>query len=208
MSHTLDLAPYFEQEAETRTADFWFDPLCPWAWMTSRWILEAATVRSITVNWHVMSLAELNGKDPANEEAWGPVRVVIAAEQAYGSDVVLPLYTALGTRFHVADQPRNRSTIESALVAAGLPPGLAGAAGDPALDSAVRASHEFATDLVGRDVGAPVISVGGSAIFGPVVSPAPQGEAAGLLWDGVLLVTQTEGFFELKRSRTREPSLG
>ena len=202
------------QAADGRSVvDFWFDPLCPWAWMTSRWILEAATVRALDVRWHVMSLAYLNaGKDDVPEqyrqflaEAWGPVRVCIAAEQAHGSDVLLPLYTALGTRYHVAGRGRDAAVIEEALAEVGLPLELASAAGSDGFDQALKESHHAGMDQVGEEVGTPVISVGGVAFFGPIVSPAPRGEAAGVLWDGVLAVAGTDGFFELKRSRTRDP---
>ena len=200
--------------ADATVADFWFDPLCPWAWITSRWILNAAEVRDLEVRWHVMSLAELNaGRDDLPEQyreflaqAWGPVRVVVAAEQAHGSGVVGPLYTALGTRFHVQGEARDRDTIAKALADAGLPADLVDAADDDSHDEALRASHYAGMDLVGMDVGTPVIAVDGVAFFGPVVTPAPKGEAAGRLWDGVLAVAGTEGFFELKRTRDAEPS--
>jgi 2-hydroxychromene-2-carboxylate isomerase len=192
--------------------DFWFDPICPWAWLSSRWLLEAATVRDLDPHWHVMSLAVLNeGRDlpedyqRAMEAAWGPVRVCIAAAQQHGDDVLLPLYTALGTRFHLEQEPRERSTVEAALAEVGLPTDLADAMTSTAYDDAVRASHHDGMDRVGMDVGTPVISVRGVSFFGPVVTPAPQGEDAGRLWDGVLLVAGTDGFFELKRSRDRKP---
>ncbi|MGA2837175.1 MAG: DsbA family protein [Acidimicrobiales bacterium] len=195
-------------------ADFWFDPLCPWAWIASRWILNAGQVRDFDVRWHVMSLAYLNaGRDDLSEEykellatAWGPVRVVVAAEQAHGPEVVLPLYTALGTRFHVNGEERDRSTVEKALADVGLPTGLADAMDTDAYDEAVKASHHLGMDQVGMDVGTPVIAVEGVAFFGPVVTPAPKGEAAGRLWDGVLAVAGTDGFYELKRTRTAPPS--
>jgi 2-hydroxychromene-2-carboxylate isomerase len=193
--------------------DFWFDPLCPWAWIASRWMLEVEKVRPVTTRWHVMSLAVLNeGKDvpePYREfmaQAWGPVRVAIASEQKLGPDVLLPLYTALGTRFHHEKAPIDRATIEAALAEAGLPADLADAMDDSAgYDEALRASHADGMDRVGYEVGTPVISVDGASFFGPVVSPIPRGDAAARLWDGVLLVAGTDGFFELKRSRTREP---
>lgn len=193
-------------------ADFWFDPICPWAWMTSRWMLEVERVRPVSTAWHVMSLAYLNrDKDlPADyrkgmDEAWGPVRVVIAAARAHGQEVMLPLYTALGTRYHLQQSPKTRATLEAALTEVGLPNALADAADDTAFDEELIASHHSGMDQVGTEVGTPVISVNGVAFFGPVVSPAPRGEAAGRLWDGCVLVAGTDGFFELKRTRTRGP---
>ena len=200
-------------EQELTPVDFWFDALCPWAWITSRWMLEVQQVRPVEVTWHAMSLAVLNeGKADMSEryqelmaQAWGPMRVVVAAEQKFGPSVVEPLYTALGNRFHLEKAPKDRATIEAALAEAGLPADLADAMDSTEYDDALRASHRDGIERVGYEVGTPVISVNGTSIFGPVVSPIPRGEAAARLWDGVLLVTQTDGFFELKRSRTRDP---
>jgi 2-hydroxychromene-2-carboxylate isomerase len=200
-------------EQERTVVDFWFDPLCPWAWITSRWVLEVEKVRPVEPRWHVMSLSVLNeDKEDLPEQyregmrqAWGPVRVSIAAEAKYGADVLGPLYTALGTRFHNEHLPRDRDTIEAALAEAGLPAELADAMDSTEYDDAVRASHAEGIDRVGYDVGTPVITVNGTSVFGPVVSPIPRGEAAAKLWDGVLLIAGTDGFFELKRSRTRDP---
>jgi 2-hydroxychromene-2-carboxylate isomerase len=193
--------------------DFWFDPVCPWAWITSRWLLEVQQLRPVRPRWHVMSLSVLNEGKPGLPEgyaeflatAWGPVRVCIAAEQKAGPEALGPLYTALGTRFHQEKQPRERQVIEAALAEAGLPASLADAMDSPEFDEALRASHADGMDRVGYEVGTPVISVEGTSFFGPVVSPIPRGAAAARLWDGVLLVAKTDGFFEIKRSRTRDP---
>jgi 2-hydroxychromene-2-carboxylate isomerase len=197
---------------ESATADFWFDPVCPWAWIASRWMLEVQQVRPVEVRWHVMSLAVLNdGRELPEKyqqvmaEAWGPVRVVTAAIAEHGDGVALPLYTALGNRFHHEERPRDRATVIEALREVGLPERLADAMDDPGWDAALKESHHAGMDPVGYEVGTPVIHVEGTAFFGPVVSPVPRGEDAGRLWDGVRLVAGTDGFFELKRSRTRDP---
>ncbi|MGH3423565.1 MAG: disulfide bond formation protein DsbA [Nocardioidaceae bacterium] len=196
-----------------KIADLWFDPLCPWAWMTSRWMLEVEKVRPIETRFHVMSLSVLNeGKDDLPEDyremldrGWGPVRVCIAAAQQHGDDVLHGLYTALGTRKHVQGREYDRATVQEALAEVGLPTSLADAMDSTEYDDDLRKSHQTGIDLVGQDVGTPVISVEGTAFFGPVVSPAPKGEAAGRLWDGVVLVAGTDGFYELKRTRDRDP---
>ena len=203
------------------TADMWFDPRCPWAWITSRWLLEVEQVRPIDVKFHVMSLSVLNeGRDdlsPKYKEGlvkgWEPVRIAIAAEQEHGNDVLRPLYTALGTRIHHEKQPLGPELYRSALAEAGLPESLADAATSTEYDLAVRESHNAGMKPVGLDVGTPVIHVPGLeghqvAFFGPVVTPAPKGEAAGRLWDGTLLVASTPGFFELKRTRDVAPIFG
>jgi 2-hydroxychromene-2-carboxylate isomerase len=200
-------------DTDTETVDFWFDPLCPWAWITSRWVLEVVPQRPIAVNWHIMSLAYLNADKEISEDyrralstAWGPVRVCMAAAQKYGDEVLLPLYTALGTKFHNEKRERDRETIEAALAEAGLPAELADAMDDTSYDEAIKKSHHSGMDQVGYEVGTPVISVNGVAFFGPVITPIPRGEAAAKLWDGVLVVAGTDGFYELKRTRDRGPT--
>jgi hypothetical protein len=200
------------------SVDMWFDPKCPWAWIASRWLLEVERVRDVRVRFHVMSLALLNeGREGLEEwyaewlrDAWGPVRVAIAAERAYGNEVLRGLYTALGDRIHREKAPIGRDLYLAALAEAGLPAALADAADGTAHDEALLASQHAGLDPVGEDLGTPAIHVPGPdgeliAFFGPVVSPVPRGEAAGRLWDGVLLAAGTDGFFELKRARTRRP---
>lgn len=193
-------------------ADFWFDPACPWAWLTSRWILEVEQVRDVQVSWHIMSLAYLNSNKEVSEQykakllaAWGPVRIICAAKAAHGDSVVLPLYNAYGDLIHLQKNEISAELHELVLAQVGLPAELATAATDTAWDEAVKLSHHAGMDQVGEDVGTPVIAVAGAAFFGPVISPAPKGEAAGKLWDGVLACAQYPGFFELKRSRTVGP---
>ncbi len=192
-------------------ADFWFDPRCPFAWITSRWILEVERVRDIEVHWHVMSLAYLNqDKDIPDDyremlkTAWGPVRVCIKAEQEHGSEVLAPLYTAFGTRIHVEQQEFDKQVAVDALRDAGLPEALAEAWDDSSLDEAVAKSHHEGMDAVGDDVGTPTIHINGTAFFGPVITKAPRGEEAGTLWDGCVAVASYPLFFELKRSRSAD----
>jgi len=196
---------------------FWFDPVCPWAWITSRWMLEVERVRPVRTDWRIMSLAYLNltqheGKGLSEDylermgRAWGPVRVCAAAAQHSGPEVLGPLYTAMGTRFHVQGRREDPEVIPDALAEAGLPRSLASAATSTEFDELIKKSHHEAFDDVGLDVGTPVIRIRGKALFGPVITPAPKGEAAGRLWDGLVLVTDADGFFELKRTRDRRPA--
>jgi hypothetical protein len=196
----------------TETVDFWFDPICPWAWMTSRWMLEVEKVRPVKTVFHVMSLSVLNdGRDISEDyrsmlaAGWAPVRVALAVEEQYGQEQLRAFYTAIGTRIHLEQQGFGRDTIEGALRDVGLPPELADAGDVGDNDEALRASHHAGMDPVGYDVGTPVIHVGKVAFFGPVMSPAPKGEEAGKVYDGVLALASYEGFFELKRTRAVGP---
>src|SRR5690625_3904278 len=193
--------------------DFWFDPTCPWAWMTSRWITEVEKVRDIEVTWHIMSLAVLNeGRelDPdyreAIDRAWGPVRVINAARIKHGEQYVKPLYDAIGTRFHPEGRGREiEDVLRESLEDVGLPADLVNYADSDELDESLRASHHEGISRVGEDVGTPVVAVNDVAFFGPVITPAPKGEEAGKLFDGVVAVASYPGFYELKRTRTQGP---
>ena len=203
--------------AERVPVDFWFDPICPWAWLTSRWILEVEKVRPIEVRWHVMSLAVLNeGRDVPPHylemmgRAWLPVRAIMAAQQDHGDAVIGDLYTAVGTRIHPGGEEDWAKAVGESLSELELSADYLVVAETDRFDEQLRASHAEGIDLVGQDVGTPVIAVPGPegrpiGIFGPVVTPVPRGEAAGRLWDGTLLVASTPGFFELKRTRTVDP---
>lgn len=193
------------------TADFWFDPLCPFAWITSRWILEVEQVRDVRVRWHAMSLYFLNKDRDLSPDYQARIarglpigRVLVATEQQVGNQALLPLYTALGTRIHHEKQELGPDLVEAALAEAGLPAELVEAMDDTSYDDALLASHLEAIDRVGDEVGTPTISFNGSAFFGPVLTRIPRGEDAGRLWDGTIAVADFPYFFEIKRTRTGE----
>lgn len=219
----LGLMTDASRNAAPTRVEMFFDPICPWAWMTSRWLMEVQEVRDIEVTWSLMSLAVLNdGRDlPADyaehmRYAWGPARVVSAAMAAHGEDKAKALYDAMGTRLHPGGRSLEEeadAVIAEALQEVGLPVELAevafpegvGTVVEDEITADLRARQQRVIDLVGDDVGTPVIALEGTAFFGPVVSPAPKGEDAARLWDGAVLVASTPGFFEIKRSRDVGP---
>lgn len=210
---------------DTVRVDFWFDPSCPYTWLTSRWMLEVERVRQVTVRWRVMSLSVLNeGRDDDPEGdpegfLWRPARVCAAVQLRYGHDALGRFFTALGVRLH---HHGRWDDVAGALSETGLPRGLAAVAESTAFDDALRASHDEGIALVGDHFGTPILAVthgdvrdsdvtdgGGdrAAFFGPVISRVPRGEQAGRLWDGTLLVAATPGFHELKGTAHEPPEL-
>lgn len=203
--------------ADKTRVDFWFDPICPWCWMTSRWIKEVQTQRDIEVTWHPFSLSVLNeGRDlPSGyrkhmDQGWGPARLATAVAENYGQEQLDALYTALGEAIH--HQQINKGdkdfaqAIEVALAQAGLPADLAQVAQSQDYDQAMRASTAAGLEAAGGDdIGVPLMSINGVTFFGPVMSPAPTGEEALKVFDGALALASYPGFFELKRPRTVGP---
>ncbi|KUP26428.1 mycothiol-dependent nitroreductase Rv2466c family protein [Kocuria rhizophila] len=196
--------------AEKQHVDFWFDPLCPWAWMTSRWMEEVVRVRDVEVDWKIISLGILNEDNPDNhhhgrQDSMWLVRVVEAAAQQHGDEYRKKLYDAMGTRRHPGGMEDLEQIITESLAEVGLPAELASAKDSTDYDAALRASTDEARAVAGKDIGTPVIAVNGTGFFGPVFTPAPKGEEAGKVWDGALALASYPGFYELKRGREKGP---
>lgn len=199
--------------AERTHVGFWFDPICPFAWATSRWIKEVEKVRDIDVTWHVMSLAVLNeGRDLPEDyqdsmnRAWAPVRVIMAAAAAHGEEYKDKLYTAMGEMIHYEKMEDREQVVRLALEKVGLPAELAEAGTTDANDEALRASHSEGIEKVGQDVGTPIVEVDGVAFFGPVITRIPKGEDAGRMFDAAVQLASFPYFFEMKRTRTESPT--
>ncbi|WP_263480184.1 disulfide bond formation protein DsbA [Curtobacterium sp. TXMA1] len=180
--------------------------------MTSRWVGEVERQRPIDVTWRVMSLFVLNEDQDIPEEYRERIhkgqvypRIVTAALLRHGQEIVKPLYDALGEHVHHRQESDPDQVVPAVLRELDLDEDLLEYAWTDEVDQAVRASHQDGIDRVGQDVGTPVIAVEGTAFFGPVISPAPKGQEALDLWDGVVAVAKVPGFFELKRSRTVGP---
>lgn len=193
--------------------DMWFDTLCPWAWMTSRWLLEVEKVRDVSLHWNVMSLYFLNkSRSHISDEylenalkALGPLRVITAAEKIYGPAIKGDLYTAFGEEIHLKKAEFSDDLISTVLSRFSFSQDLSHYSNDDSLDDSILESHNLGLGKVGEDVGTPIISIGDVAFFGPVISPAPKGEEAGKLFDGVIAVASYPGFYEIKRTRHVKP---
>ena len=192
--------------------EFWFDPMCPWAFITSRWILEVAKVREIEITWNIFSLPHLNKDREMPEKykaifanSWSCARIIKSVEKDFGKEKTLPLYTAISTRIHVLKEAVSKDLLSDSLKEVGLDSKYLAEMENSDWDKQIIESHERGIKLVGDDVGTPIIAINGIGFFGPVISPAPKGEEAGKLWDGVVLSASYPGFFEIKRSRTVGP---
>lgn len=208
--------PMTEHSAPAVRVDFWFDPVCPWTWLTAEWLREVARLRPLEIQWHIMSLSVLNeGREMPAEyvellrRAWRPVRVLTAAQQQHGDEAVGPLFLEIGSRYHRDGRSDDDRIFAESLAGADLPADLLAAADSPEWDDTLRASHAEAMALVGDDVGSPVIRLPDTApdvaYFGPVVNPVPRGDDALRLWTGIEALVSTPQLYELKRTRTTDP---
>lgn len=204
---------------ESCSVRLWFDPMEPWSWVVSRWLLEVEKVRDIDLEFSVMSVSVVNADRDIPEQyrddpqaylermrrSWGPVRVATAAAEQIGTKVLRDLYSALGSRIHEEGNKDFPAVIDAALRDVGLPPELAAAADTTSYDDRVRENTRAAMDAVGLEIGTPILSIDGAAFFGPVVSAIARGEAAGELFDALAVLARFPHVSELKRARISEP---
>ena len=198
---------------ERQAVDFWFDSVCPFAWITSRWMLEVEKVRPVTVNWHIMSLSVLNEDQEIDEgyremmdRAWLPARAATQVWDRHGNEAVGRYYTAVGTRIHNEGQKDYEAAVRGALEELNVDvEDILAAARTDVLDGKLRASHQEGIDQVGHDVGTPVVSFNGTAFFGPVMTRIPRGEEAGRIFDASITLAGFPCFYEIKRHRSTRP---
>ena len=189
----------------TTSVDFWIDPVCDWAWVTARWLEEVQAIRDIDVNWRVMSLDLLNGGEQVAGN-FAPVRAIEAARSLAGDAVAQQLLFAIGRRINVDGNTDISAAIAESVAECELSGSIADASRTDEFDATVRASHIAAMELGGAGVGTPIIGIpgpGGERVgyFGPVLTATPRGDAAGRLWDGLLILAANPGFYELKKER-------
>ena len=207
--------------------DFFFDPVCPWAWITSRWVSEVQQLRAYNVQWKFISLKFLNedkmdysqmpeGYKDVHAAGTNGLRVAARARAEQGNEACGAVYTALGTSLH-KNQEREKfvadpvAHIASLLTAAGLPAVWAESVLDDSFDALIRTETELALERTGKDVGTPILTFhpGGAkeaSFFGPVISTIPRGEEAMKLWDAIETIATSSGMAELKRSLRARPS--
>lgn len=205
--------------------DFYFDPVCPWAWLTSRWVMNVQDERPMTVDWKFICLRIVN-EDKDYERDFRPgyerghtrglelLRVAAAARAEVGPETVAPLYTTFGRIIHLdrnATAFDDPAGIAGVLAELGLPAGLGAFATTTDYDDVVRAETVEALDRCGGNIGTPVLTFGppdGPSFFGPVINKAPKGAAAVELWDAVTALGSNPHFSELKRSLRGRPDFG
>ena len=202
--------------------EYFWDPACPWSWLTSRWMVNVIAEQPMRVEWRLISLRMINehkdygqdfpeGHERVHQRGLELLRVAAAVRAEAGEAAVLPLYSALGTRIHVEKDPQffdGRAGIEAVLADLGHPAQLAGAATSTEFDGLIRADSEEALERCGGNIGTPVISFlppDGPSFFGPVISRAPRGQEAVDLWNAVCTLGTNEHFSELKRSTRGRP---
>ena len=201
------------------SVDFYWDPICPWCWITSRWMVDVDRQKQIHVNWKLFSLKKINQDRDIPEHfkilhqiGLRALRVAAAVSKEYGNDGLAKLYTVMGTRYHHDNEDIDEPDIlEEILKACGFPTQLADAVDAEAWDKIIAADMDQAVAKVGTDVGVPLIVLDGGrgpGFFGPVFSPAPTGTSAVALWDAIIIAGGTPGFFELKRTRETGPLFG